>query len=239
MGRKDFKFYSKTSFLKQNSGMTFVEVMMVVGILMILLVLSALALRPRFQLAKVMDARRKADLKTLSNALEDYVGDNPCYPEETEMNNCDPGTGLKPYLNKIPCDPQYKTPYLYVKLDCKKYVIYTRLEVEEEVVEYGVGNYAVSSSNLRIIPTVVVTPTAPPQPQPTATSGPTAQPTAVPSGPTPTIDVRTAFYGCMSGVCVNLPVPPPCSPSYQGYPDCDLGWGSMCGSPEDPKNECH
>lgn len=251
MGRENNRLASKNSFLKRSSGMTLVEIIVVLAIFMILVILSYLAFKPRFQLSKARDARRKADLKTISNALEDYLGDNLCYPDGSEINNCNPGDGLKPYLNKIPCDPLTSTSYFYDRLECKKYVLYSTLEIEEDVVDYGAGNYAVSSPNLRIIPTVMVTPTSLPGPTevlptntPMPTTGPTSQPsvgptsqpsvTSTPVGPTPTIDYQHAFFGCRSGVCVPLDSPP-CMPNYQGYPDC-LG---LCGSPEDPKNECH
>lgn len=233
MGRKNhksnFTFFLRPSLFQR--GMTLSEIIVVVAILGILILLASLSLRPRFQLAKARDAKRKADLKTIAVALEDYLNDNPCYPEEALMNICEPGDNFRPYLAKIPCDPLTDQPYIYTRPDdCKQYVIYATLELETEQ-SYGSGNYAVASSNLRTIPTIIITPT------PTGAAAPTEEPTptatSAPAEPSPTPDQSGTFFGCISGVCVPLSGPD-CNPNYIGQANCF----GLCGTPENPLNEC-
>ena len=82
--------------------MTLVELLIVVSII-ILLVLIAIAFF-RGQLFKGLDAKRKADINRIKVAIEEYEKDHDCYPPP-QIVVCDPGTGLSPYLDKIPCDP--------------------------------------------------------------------------------------------------------------------------------------
>jgi len=207
--------------------MTLSEVIVVAAILGILMLLAVLSLKPSFQLAKAFDSRRKADVKGISVALEDYINDHPCYPEAIyDGDQCQPSDEFQPYMNNIPCDPQTKEQYYYFRPDdCSQYVIYATLQLETGI-SYGRGNWALSSSNLRVIPTVLVTPTE--------GVGPT--PTQAPPQPTPTITPTAGpakYYGCKSGICVELSGPE-CSPNYD-LPNCR----NQCGSPENPLNECH
>jgi prepilin-type N-terminal cleavage/methylation domain-containing protein len=95
---------------KTNSAFTLVEVMIVVSVLVILAVITLLFLRG--QIFKGNDARRKADLSRIRVAIEEYEKDHNCYPPP-ELLRCNPGTGLQPYLDKIPCDPVTKIDYVY------------------------------------------------------------------------------------------------------------------------------
>lgn len=164
---------------------------MVVAIVGLLAMLAAMSLKPSVQMAKARDSKRKTDLKVITISLEDYLGDHPCYPE-VSMMECTPGDGLRPYLAKIPCDPQTKKSYTYIRPDdCSQFVIYAKLETEKEM-KYGAYNYALSSSNLRVLPTVEPTPTAAPP-----------APTDIPI-PTPTSPPYIGPYGCFSGECKPL-----------------------------------
>lgn len=106
---------------KYFSGFTLIELLIVVSIiaLLALLVISVLV----GQIRKGNDAKRKADLDRIKIAVEEYEKDHNCYPPPNLML-CDqplndPGSGLKPYLNKIPCDPITKASYYYDYDDSK------------------------------------------------------------------------------------------------------------------------
>lgn len=153
-------------------------------------------------MGKARDAKRKSDLKKISIALEDYLNDHRCYPDEV---TCDPGTGLVPYLNKIPCDPKTKESYYYERPDdCSKFGLYTDLEAEDGV-NCNDYDYVVTSPNY-VIEYPCATPTLPPGP------------TSIPATPTP-----TAFfsgYSCFSGVCQPIPLGWICEPTYQDEETC-------------------
>jgi len=137
-----------------REGFTLVEVLIVISIITILVLLATSYYRG--QIFKGHDAVRKGGLKELQVALEEYEKDNNCYPD-TQLTTCDPGVGLKPYTNKIPCDPQTGESYFY-ETDgtvCSKwYRLYTVLvsESDTDIIDPGVGpsgayNYYVSSPN--------------------------------------------------------------------------------------------
>jgi prepilin-type N-terminal cleavage/methylation domain-containing protein len=137
-----------------HRGFTLVEVLIVISIITLLVLLGTSYYRS--QVFKGHDAVRKAGLKELQIAFEEYEKDNNCYPD-TQLTTCDPGTGLKPYTNKIPCDPQTKESYFY-ETDgtvCSRwYRLYTVLvsESDTDTINPGVGpsgayNYYVSSPN--------------------------------------------------------------------------------------------
>ncbi len=210
--------------------MTLTEILVVVAILGILILLAALSLNPKLQLMRTRDGRRKADLKRIAIALEDFAGDKPCYPTMIykPLSGCTASEEIDPYLPHIPCDPLTKAPYLYIRPGCKEFIIYTTLEIETNN-DYGAGNYAVSSPNLRIIPTVSPTqapsPTSPP---PSPTAGPVSPPS-------------TSFFGCFNSVCHELSGSGECKPNYQNASDCveeeccTLSGVYMC---EGGQNEC-
>lgn len=215
MGRKNHTNCFWPNSLKNNKGFTLSEVIVSITIVAILAIMGYQGLKPAVQLAKGRDGRRKADLNLISNSLENYAGDHPCYPEEALLSNCSPGIGLKPYLNKIPCDPLTGLPYAYVRPECKQFVVYASLETQTTE-DYGDRrNYAISSSNLRVIPTLVGGATSTPgQPVATNTPAPT-----IPPGPTvtpsPTPIIPSGYYGCFSGRCEELTVGEKCEPKYQ------------------------
>lgn len=93
-----------------DSGMTLVEILIVVGIIAALATI-ALVFMGNTQIFKGRDARRKGDIKKIQVALEEYSNDNDCYPQASEVV-CG-GDGLSPYMDKIACDPQTQESYLY------------------------------------------------------------------------------------------------------------------------------
>lgn len=93
-----------------KKGFTLIEILIVVSILALVIIAGIFAYQ--IQLAKGWDARRKSDLSKIKVAVEEYEKDHDCYPPEALLN-CSPGTGLRPYITQIPCDPRTKTSYKY------------------------------------------------------------------------------------------------------------------------------
>lgn len=220
--------------LKGKFGFTFIELVIVTAVFMILIVMALSVLNPKAQIGKSKDARRKADLKKIQTAFEDYYNDHNCYP--TPPFVC--GASFLPYLNRIPCDPDggnYPYPLPAEPSPCPQfYRIYADFSnqtdpgVSEVGCQEGCGpigdnlhDYGVSSSNVALEgskkgtePTVTGSGS-----QPTATTGPT-----VPPG---------SLYGCFSGDCQPIPIGTVCSPNYS--PGC---LGSCRNLNNEPVNEC-
>lgn len=156
-----------------NSGLTLIELLIVVAIITIFILVLLLAYRA--QLAKGRDGKRKTDLNKIQKILEDYLNDKDCYPNADEITEVVPSfpdissicnKDFYPYLSHLPCDPMNNTHYnYYYSVDdgttCKKwYKIYTKLEDTEDPVIEKVGcktsgcgpsnnyNYWVSSPNV-------------------------------------------------------------------------------------------
>jgi general secretion pathway protein G len=90
---------------------TLIEVIIVITIIAILATIGILLLISNIN--KGNDAKRKADLQRITVAFEEYYTDHNCYPPSSILKTCG-GNGLAPYLNNIPCDPVYNSPYCYV-----------------------------------------------------------------------------------------------------------------------------
>lgn len=200
--------------LKNKNGFTLTELIIVVSILVTLMVISIAFFRS--QIFKGNDARKKAETRRIGIAAEEYEKDHNCYPLSS-LVVCDPGTGLQPYLDKIPCDPITGASYFYEHEDssCPSwYRIYAVFENENDV-DYlaGVGpgdafNFVYSSPN-----------------------APLDVPSGVPGGGPP----PSGYYGCISGVCV-----PISWDSSRPGPECDPNFqNSSCyGQCIYPANEC-
>ena len=203
----------------KNSGLTLIELLIVIAILAILLLIGLMSWRSQFNKAK--DANRKDDLQRLSIAFEDYFTDNDCYPSADILDNCG-GDELAPYLDSIPCDSLTNTKYCYIPDDtppgtCPRYyrllssLDYTddpiiaklqchgpdycgyETECGADIVQSGY-NYGVSSLNVPVLNPD----TSPP---PDSSPGPGGSPTLPPSGVyacKPGIDAET---GEPEGVC--------------------------------------
>lgn len=93
--------------LHKKKGFTLLELLIVVVIIgiLLLLVLPNLISGP----ARARDARRKADLREISNGLEQYYNDNSSYP--AALNSLT--AGAAPYVKSVPNDPKTGTGYTY------------------------------------------------------------------------------------------------------------------------------
>ncbi len=198
---------------KTNSkAFTLIELLIVISIISFLGILVVSYLRS--QVFKGYDAKRKAEIKRIGIAVEEYEKDNNCYPLPNQVS-CTIGSGLQPYLDKIPCDPITNASYLYEHEDsvCPRwYRIYAKLENDTDpdyqanIGPGSVFSYVLESSNAPVL---------------VAGSGGAAPP--------------TNYYGCLSGACV----PISWNPSRPG-PSCDPNFqNSTCyGQCTNPSNDC-
>jgi len=97
--------------VKQQKGLTLIEILIVVALLMLVLVAIFKVFNVDINRAK--DAQRKSDLRDIKLAFEDYYNDHGTYPPEEYLADCG-GESLKPYLKVVPCDPVTGEPYLYM-----------------------------------------------------------------------------------------------------------------------------
>lgn len=191
----------KKSLPAGRQGFTLTELLIVVSIIAFLGILVTGYLRS--QVFKGNDVKRKAEIKRISIAVEEYEKDNNCYPISSVVS-CVNTAGLQPYLDKIPCDPETKSSYFYEQEDssCPKWFrLYSNLTNKNDLdIILNIGpnsafNYVYESPNA-------------PELIPGAGGGGG-------DGNTP-----SNFYGCFSGICTpiqwdsSLPGPE-CSPNFQ------------------------
>jgi prepilin-type N-terminal cleavage/methylation domain-containing protein len=166
-----------------HRGLTLVEVIIVASIIVFLAMMVLVLFRD--QIFKGQDARRKADLKKLQTAIEEYEKDHDCYPPASVIT-CNPGDGLKPYLEKIPCDPETGNdyPYTLAGQTCPDwYKLFAFLENGGTGSSFGPDgdyNYYVSS----------------------------------PNAPGGGLIEEPGYYGCKSGWCTSLFSRLECSPNF-------------------------
>lgn len=125
----------------RTAGMTLVEILVVMAIIALLIIASIALFNPKRQIEKTWDAQRKHDLGVVRKILEDWYNDKNAYPKPSQIcyntasdsridifgktactcNICGKKVSqsfLVPYLNTVPCDPQYPNKdYLY-DYDC-------------------------------------------------------------------------------------------------------------------------
>jgi prepilin-type N-terminal cleavage/methylation domain-containing protein len=175
-----------------EKGITLTELMVVVAIISFLALLAFWAFRT--QVFKGFDSRRKTDIYQIKVAVEEYEKDHDCYPLP-QLVVCDPGTGLRPYLDRIPCDPRTGASYYYDHEDssCPKWFrLYARLENLKDQDYAGAigpnGAYGYWSGS--------------------------------PNAPIPGYQGSSVFFGCRSGACVPIQWDPTrpgpeCDPNFQ------------------------
>lgn len=206
-----------------KKGFTLIELLIVVSILAILVILAINLLRGNRD--KADDAATKSDLNRLKIAFEDYYADHNCYPPASYFDDAsDCGSSqLSPYLNRIPCDRHTDLPYILEtdQSTCSWFKFYTTLNSassDSDAVALcndsgsSLGNYAVSSDNVR--PLVLCSTNPAPSPTPT--------PSSVPN---PSYDPALNYYYCSSlSNCTSFdPAIYVCTPSFPSNPSCDGG----------------
>lgn len=126
-----------------KKGFTLTEVMIAFAIIAMILITSYFVFFK--QIFKAQDGKRKADLHTLTNILEDFYNDSGCYPKPTEIcydpDGNEPchicGKEADPMPNfRLPCNPDHpEKKYLYEveNSTCPQwYRIYTELSNPDE-----------------------------------------------------------------------------------------------------------
>jgi len=190
--------------MKKLKGFTLIELLIVISIISLIVLIGFFLARSQY--LKGRDARRKADIYKIQEALEEYEKDHDCYPIPS-LVVCDPGDGLVPYMTKIPCDIATGDSFAYENdgLSCAKwYRIFISLEnLKDSDIIFGIGqgsayNFYLASPNA-------------PVPTPSATSTPA--PSSTPGGGT------NQYYGCIDGICVQIAwneegTGPICQPGY-------------------------
>jgi len=225
---------------RKNFGFSMIEALIVVATIGILGAMAIFA--AKLQIAKGRDARRKSDLAKIQKALEDYMNDNGCYPD-----NLSCGVDFKPYLSVLPCDPINNSYFNYFysydqNESCKSwYKIYTRLEYTKDPIIEKVGckngcgpsknyNYWVSSPNMNKVEQIVgAEDWWPPEiggsvlsPTPTLTPTPTLPPGVTPT-PTPTSTPTPTLPAGITPTSTPTSTPTPTPPSGNKYYGCFNG----------------
>ncbi|MEK7111930.1 MAG: type II secretion system protein [Patescibacteria group bacterium] len=189
--------------LINKRGATLTELLVVIAVIAFLALLAFWAYRT--QVFKGFDSRRKTDIYQIKVAVEEYEKDNDCYPLP-QLVVCNPGTGLRPYLDYIPCDPRTRASYYYDHEDsiCPKWFrLYATLENTKD--KDCVGNIGPNGAYCYY--------------------------SGSPNAPAAGYQGGGNFYGCSGGACggiqwdPNRPGPE-CDPNYQSS-NC---YG-QCGSP--------
>lgn len=121
---------------KKNFGFTLIELLVVISIMGILTVIVASSFNGSQQ--KSRDAARKANLKSVSNALNMYYGDNGAYPISSlitmdNQSEFKDSAGII-YMKKIPGETvSSMRPFLYeVSGTSKSFRLYANLENEKD-----------------------------------------------------------------------------------------------------------
>lgn len=205
--------------MNRPRGVTVLEVLLVVAIVALLAVLILPYITN--QVFKGYDARRKSDINRIGKALEEIYTDTDCYPEF--LPACTPGDDLKPYLSKIPCDPQTDLSYVYYPNpdapSCPTwYWLFTDLEnpADQQSTDLGCQDGCGPSEASTYYEYYGSSPNAP-------------QPFFGTQGSDPPPGCSSDFYGCFTGVCTPL-----CAPG--GRPECDPNYSNstcygLCGNP--------
>jgi len=195
-----------------KKGFTLIELLIVVSIISLIVITGFFLARNQF--LKGRDARRKADMHKIQEAVEEYEKDHDCYPPPPPdpTTNCDPGTGLKPYLSQIPCDIATGLSFYYETDNpggCGKwyriFILLDNLNDKDIIPAIGPGskyNFYLASPNA---------------PVPTSAASPI---------PTPTPPTCSDYWGCKDGVCILVPREPPdclpiCQPGYDALNICE------------------
>lgn len=185
-------------------GYTLAELLIVIAIIGVISLISLL-LNSRKSMYAGRDVERKTDVVNIHRAFEEYYNDHGCYPPVDILNTCG-GNGLSPALDRIPCDPSTKQPYLYQPVDESNLCAGNRLCVklqdfsDPDITKLGCDptagcgwgaywNYCVAAGT-------TVTPAG--GFVPSATGTPTPTPIATPT-PTPTL---LGPYACRPGIAV-------------------------------------
>lgn len=103
-----------TTLLKNKKGFTLIELLVVIGILAVLLTITLIAINPARQFAQSNNTKRRSDVNTILNAVNQYMADNrgqlPSGITTTAQEVSNAGANLcttlvSDYLAALPADP--------------------------------------------------------------------------------------------------------------------------------------
>ena len=104
-----------------QKGFTIVELLVVMSIFSILTSVAAVSMNIKNNFDASFDTVRKSDLNMLRKSFALYYTDHRCYPTTAQWDALVCGTSVsddfKPYMSKVPCDPETKQKYYYEPLD--------------------------------------------------------------------------------------------------------------------------
>lgn len=168
------RFNQQMVLKRKNSGLTLVEILVAMSILILLIAVVTGSINPIALMYKGKDARRKKDLTRIKVAFEEYINDEGCYPGAAMVAmlndpvNCNSNV-FEPWLPIWPCDPNGRPYHVYVEDDgCPEWFkILAQLENDQDedipagwypsgsVIALGDGtitseevNYGTSSTNV-------------------------------------------------------------------------------------------
>ncbi|MEI8067760.1 MAG: type II secretion system protein [Candidatus Shapirobacteria bacterium] len=93
--------------IKNKTGFTLIEIMIVFTIVAVLIVITVMTLNPIALQGRGNDARIKSDLNKIKIAFEEYNNDNNSYPMDIGASNTKDNCGktIIKQLNSWPCKP--------------------------------------------------------------------------------------------------------------------------------------
>lgn len=138
-----------------------VEVLLVVSILLIMIGIITGTLNPLALINRGKDARRKKDIARIKVAMEEYMNDKGCFPNEakiaelSDVSNCG-GDIFGPQLGVWPCDPNGSPYHLFVEdVGCPswfKVIVYLENEKDRDIPDWwydgSPGSYYVGDGSL-------------------------------------------------------------------------------------------
>ncbi len=150
---------------KNTNAFTLLELLIVVGIITVLAIAVIIVLNPFQTYNRSVDTQKKADMSKFQKALEEYYNDNGCYPIPTKICFTGGKNGnlagkiscimcgtektspkFAPYLDPLPCDPNYPAKNYLYNVDntvCPKlYRLYANLNIDNDPdsISEGCGN---------------------------------------------------------------------------------------------------
>ena len=150
---------------KNTNAFTLLELLIVVGIITVIAIGVFIALNPLQTYNRAIDTQKKADMSKFKKAMEEYYNDTGCYPPPTKLCFTGGKNGnlagklscimcgtektspkFTPYLDPIPCDPNYPAKNYLYNVDsavCPKlYRLYANLNISNDPdgITEGCGN---------------------------------------------------------------------------------------------------
>lgn len=137
--------------IKKQYGFTLLEMLVVLGIIGVIMAIATSSFSTAQK--KARDSKRKSDLKTIQNALEQYYSvcgykyPTPISSRLDTVTCLDPSVAILP-TQSLPKDPKTVTPYLYTSADGSSYSLCIPIRAATPPVfesESGASTYCISN----------------------------------------------------------------------------------------------